>query len=129
MILTLRTDQPEAELGLFEGEKEIAYTKWQAHRQLAETIHDQIKQLLARQGMELEDVAGIIVYHGPGSFTGLRIGISVVNALAQSLEVPIVGETGDKWIIQGVQRLQSGDNESIVLPGYGAAPHITAPKH
>lgn len=49
-ILTIRTDKPEAEVGLFEGDEELAYEKWQAHRQLSLTIHNKIRDLLKSQG-------------------------------------------------------------------------------
>ncbi|HVV25696.1 MAG TPA: tRNA (adenosine(37)-N6)-threonylcarbamoyltransferase complex dimerization subunit type 1 TsaB [Candidatus Saccharimonadales bacterium] len=129
LILTLRTDKPQAELGLFDGEKQLAYSAWPAHRQLAETIHQKIKQSLEEHAKAWPDIEGIVVFKGPGSFTGLRIGSSVANALADSLAVPIAGETGEGWALQGIQRLLAGQNDRIVLPAYGAPPHITPPKH
>lgn len=128
LILTLRTDKPEAELGLFDGESELAHMTWAAHRQLAETIHMKIRELLDSQHKRLEDLDGIVMYQGPGSFTGLRIGLSVGNALASSFDVPISGQTGDKWRETGIKVLLDGSGEKIVLPEYGAPVHITAPK-
>jgi hypothetical protein len=49
IILTIRTDKPEAEIGLYDDEKQIIYETWQAHRQLAETIHLKIKELRYRR--------------------------------------------------------------------------------
>ena len=128
LILTLRTDKPEAELGLFEGSTKLAYSTWSAHRQLAETIHLKIKELFESQGRTLQDLAGIAIYKGPGSFTGLRIGLSVANTLADSLQLPIVSTTSKKWIETACARLEKGENEKIALPEYGAEPHITKQK-
>jgi tRNA threonylcarbamoyladenosine biosynthesis protein TsaB len=128
LILTIRTDKPEAELGLFEDSHKLAYSIWQAHRQLAETIHVQIKELLESQGRSLDDVGGIVIFQGPGSFTGLRIGISVANALAYSLDVPIIATVGEQWIERGSKALAEGKNGRIALPEYGSLPHITLPK-
>jgi tRNA threonylcarbamoyladenosine biosynthesis protein TsaB len=128
LILTIRTDKPEAELGLFEKDAKLSYSKWPAHRQLAETIHAKIKELLESQGRGLDDVGAVAVFKGPGSFTGLRIGITVANTLADSLDLPIVSETGDEWIKKAARRLAGGENEHIVLPEYGAQPHITEPR-
>lgn len=128
LILTIRTDKPEAELGLFDGSTKLAYSKWLAHRQLAETIHLKIKELLESQGRGLDDLGGLAVFKGPGSFTGLRIGLSVANTLADSLNLPIVSGTGENWIKTAVSRLAKGEDEHIALPEYGAEPHITKPK-
>jgi tRNA threonylcarbamoyladenosine biosynthesis protein TsaB len=128
LILTIRTDKPEAEIGLFQQADTLVYSTWQAHRQLAETIHAKIRELLESQGRQLADVGGIIVFKGPGSFTGLRIGLSVANALAYSLRVPIVSATGNKWLEIGRQRLDQAADEQLALPEYGSLPHVTAPK-
>ncbi len=128
IILTIRTDKPEAEIGLFDGQKELVYEKWQAHRQLAETIHTKLKELLESTAKNWSDVRGIVVFEGPGSFTGLRIGITVGNALAYGLGVPIVGQSGKNWIAGGIKTLEQGKNDKIALPKYGAEVHITQPK-
>lgn len=129
LILTIRTDKPEAELGLFDDEKKLSEIVWMAHRQLAETIHLKIKEILSGQSQEMEAIEGVVVYAGPGSFTGLRIGVTVANALAAGLEVPIVGATSGAWQQLGIAELSSGQNTGQVVPDYGADAHITAPKH
>lgn len=129
LVLTIRTDKPEAELGLFEDEKELEYETWQAHRELAETIHKKIDDLLKLQGLTLQALDGIIVFKGPGSFTGLRIGITVSNAFANSLQIPILAEQGENWIQAGIKKLQDGQGGAIALPEYGGEPNITQPKH
>lgn len=129
MILTIRTDKPEAELGIFENNKQLEYFKWQADRQLADTIHKQIEKLLSLQGLTLQGVDGIVCFEGPGSFTGLRIGMSVANALAYAVSVPIVARGGDDWIATGIQDILSGKDQKIVTPKYGAEPNVTKPKH
>jgi tRNA threonylcarbamoyladenosine biosynthesis protein TsaB len=128
LILTIRTDKPEAELGLFQGSDKLVYSTWPAHRQLAETIHSKIKELLESQQYRLQDIEGIAVFKGPGSFTGLRIGISVANTLADSLMLPIVAGSGEAWIGQTTTRLEKGENEEIALPEYGAPARTTKQK-
>ncbi len=128
MILTIRTDKPESELGLFDGQAKVAYETWLAHRQLAETIHLKIQKLLQAQGLSLRDLSAIVIYRGPGSFTGLRIGMSVANALAYGLKIPIAATTGQEWITHGIQKLLEGKGEQYVTPEYGAPVHITKPK-
>ena len=73
LILTIKTDQPEAELALFEDEKQLTSLSWQAHRQLAETIQQRIREVLGGQKKSLQDLQAIAVFAGPGSFTGLEL--------------------------------------------------------
>jgi len=130
-ILTIRTDKPEAEVGIYDGQKQIAYEIWTAHRQLAEGLHLKIQELLTPHKLELDDIQAIIVFKGPGSFTGLRIGMSVANALAFGLSVPIVGESETQlkdWRTNGVSRILMGHDDKVVVPEYGAPVHITPPR-
>lgn len=128
MILTLRTDNPQAEIGLYDGTKQIAEIKWQAHRRLAETIHQRISEILANHQVAPGDITGIVVYRGPGSFTGLRIGISVANTLAYGLGIPIVGTIKEKWIQDGLSKVIATPLGRFVVPEYGSDPHITVQK-
>jgi tRNA threonylcarbamoyladenosine biosynthesis protein TsaB len=129
IILSLRTDKPDAELGIFEDEQQLGYEVWQAHRELSDTIHRTLEVLLARVGKSLHDIQGIVCFKGPGSFTGLRIGISVANALAYGLDVPIVATDSEEWLHRGIAGLLRGADEHLALPEYGAPVHITIQKH
>ena len=95
---------------------------------MAETIHGKLSTLLEAKQKDWADIQGIVAYEGPGSFTGLRIGLSVANALAASNQVPIVGISGDAWIQNGVARLLTDKGSSVALPQYGAPVHITPQK-
>ena len=67
------------------------------------------------------------MYEGPGSFTGLRIGMSVANALAYSFTIPIVAQSG-AWIEDGIRRLLAGENDNTALPEYGTPAFTTQSK-
>lgn len=128
IILTIRTDRPKAEVGLFEDGKKLEYYTWTAHRQLSETIHTKIEALLKSQGKDWHDIGGIVCFQGPGSFTGLRIGLTVGNSLSANLDVPIAGGKGLRWIKKGTAELKKEPNKRLVMPDYGRSPHITRPK-
>lgn len=128
IILTIRTDKPEAEIGLYDNEKQLAYETWEAHRQLAETIHKKIEGILDKTDKKMTDLQGIVAFEGPGSFTGLRIGLSVSNALAYSLNIPIVSAGGENWRDQGIKQLLAGGNDRLAMPHYGSPVHITQPR-
>lgn len=128
IILSLRTDKPEAEVGIFEAEIKLYYIVWQADRRLAETIHTKIEEILNKSSISLNDIQGIVAFQGPGSFTGLRIGLSVANALAYGLNVPVVARQDPKWLEQGVADLLAGKNDKIAQAYYGQDAKTTKPK-
>lgn len=142
IILAIKTDKPEAELYLYSNVQRLTSIKWQAHRELAETIHKQIEKLLMPQGLSLQQIEGIVAFKGPGSFTGLRIGLSVANALAYAQDIPIVAKRGDdpdaegpglrperrSWLEQGIKDLLAGKNDKIALPFYDRPAAVTQPK-
>jgi tRNA threonylcarbamoyladenosine biosynthesis protein TsaB len=125
IILTLRTDKPESEIGLYDDETQLIYEVWQAHRQLAETIHIKIKEVLNEASKDLGEIQGVICFKGPGSFTGLRIGLSAGNALAYALNIPIIARQDPKWLEAGIKDLLSGKNDSIAIPEYGTEAKTT----
>lgn len=57
----------------------------------SETLLPLIKELLSDGKVGLSELDGISISHGPGSFTGLRIGISAVKGLAISQNIPCIG--------------------------------------
>jgi tRNA threonylcarbamoyladenosine biosynthesis protein TsaB len=129
MIIAIRTDQPQAEVGVHTSDgTRLSYHTWLAHRQLSATLLGVIRDELSKQAKSFEDVTGIIVFKGPGSFTGLRIGITVANSLAYGLGIPIAGAESDQWIANGLQELQANHDDKLVMPTYGAEANITVVK-
>lgn len=103
-------------------------TNWEAGRELANGLLEFLEKELEFQEKSWKDVTGLVVFKGPGSFTGLRIGITVFNTLAYANQWPIVGATGEDWRQVGIRRIEAGENDAIVLPEYGGEANITQPR-
>lgn len=58
----------------------------------SQTLLPLIEELIHEQNLKLTDITAITVATGPGSFTGLRVGASVANALGFLLGVPVNGK-------------------------------------
>ena len=67
-----------------------------------------VDEVLARAGCELPDIGRIVVGCGPGSFTGLRIGIATARGLALALERPCEG-------VSTLEALAAGAPEAVAL--------------
>lgn len=129
MILALRTDKPEAELHLLDAAgKEVAVRTWLAHRELAATLVQTIQSFLAEQQTNTRELTGLIVFSGAGSFTGLRIGATVANAMAYAHTLPIASGEGADWIADGFEKLKLAKSGDYVVPTYDREPNITKPK-
>lgn len=127
MILLLDTSTPICKLTLSDGEWRYD-DEWQADRTLAKNLLQYLAQQLQKNDKTFDDIRGIGVFEGPGSFTGLRIGLTVLNTIADSQHIPIVGEQGEAWQRVALMRLQNGENDEMVLPFYGSEAHITKPR-
>lgn len=128
MILAIRTDKPEAELYLYDGDRQIDSYSWLAERNLAAELLPKLQDLLMKNSIKQKDLTAIIIYTGSGSFTGLRIGTTVANSLAYSLKITIVEAKDEDWLIAGLQTIKTSKLGSYVVPKYNAEPNITKPK-
>lgn len=127
VILLLDTSTSECRLTLIEGDEHHNYA-WQANRELAHGLLRFIDECLARHDLAMGQLGGLGVLRGPGSFTGLRIGITTLNTIADSEAIPIVGVLGENWQDEAARRLLAGEDDTIVLPEYGREARITKPR-
>jgi tRNA threonylcarbamoyladenosine biosynthesis protein TsaB len=127
MILLLDTSTPLCKLTLIEGDWRYN-DEWQADRALAKHLLRYLHDQLQANGKTFQDISGIGVFRGPGSFTGLRIGITVLNTIADAQQLPIVGTESETWQAQAVEKLNNHQDEKMILPLYGSQPHITIPR-
>lgn len=129
MILALRTDKPEAEVGLYADDgQQLSYHQWLAERRLAKELLKVIHEQLVKAGADWPDISGVVVFKGPGSFTGLRIGLTIANSIAYGNGCAIVAEEGEGWQAKGLARVADGQNDHLALPHYGAEFKLTPPK-
>ena len=127
--LLIKTADMTAHLEIVSDSGEsLAADTWDAGRQLAKDLLAHIDGLMKRAGCEWQEITGVGVFEGPGSFTSLRIGITTANTIAYAQNIPIVGVQDEQWQRAAIDRLQAGENDQQVMPFYGADPHITAPR-
>jgi tRNA threonylcarbamoyladenosine biosynthesis protein TsaB len=59
-------------------------------RSYSATLVAAVSDLLSHSGIALKDLGGIVAVNGPGSFTGVRVGLSAVKGLAECAQIPVV---------------------------------------
>ncbi len=91
LILALETSSMVSSVAIASEQKLIAELTVQTRLTHSETLMPHIEQVLHLAGIQKEQLEGIAVSIGPGSFTGLRIGLAAAKGMAYALQLPIVG--------------------------------------
>jgi len=89
-ILAIDTSTDYLSLAISDGEKTIARYHRPTHRNHSRLIIPTISNLVKKAKLKIRNIGAFAVSIGPGSFTGLRIGVVTVKALAYALGKPIV---------------------------------------
>lgn len=88
-LLILDTSTSYLCLGLVEKDTVIASTYEPFFRQHAEQLLPQLMQLLKTSNRKIEDIDACLVTLGPGSFTGIRLGLTSIKTFAFSRSIPV----------------------------------------
>ena len=91
MLLALDTSTRMVGLALFDGVQVLSESVWQTHNYHTVELAPAIEELLARAGVKASELTVLAVALGPGSFTGLRIGLALAKGLALANHIPLVG--------------------------------------
>jgi len=128
MILVLKTDAPEVYVALFQDGQETVVRNWEAGRELSMQLLPAIESLCQECDAKLVDLKGIVVFHGPGSYTGLRISVSTANAIGSSLRIPVIGTGSESWLDDGLKGLSKLPGFVPVTVLYSSEVHTTKPR-
>ena len=91
MQLAIDTSTDTASLALVQDSQVLAELTWRCEQSHSTELLPRLADLLSRSKSSLQSISCIIVAKGPGSFNGLRVGISTAKGLAFSLGIPMVG--------------------------------------
>lgn len=91
MLLAIDTSTDTASLALAQDKTVLAELTWRSKQNHTTQLLPNLNQLFTLTGANAKSLTAVIIAQGPGSFNGLRVGVSAAKGLAFSLEIPIVG--------------------------------------
>ncbi|UCG83314.1 MAG: tRNA (adenosine(37)-N6)-threonylcarbamoyltransferase complex dimerization subunit type 1 TsaB [Dehalococcoidia bacterium] len=91
MELAIDTSTDIASLALSSEGQVVAETTWRAGRNHTSQLMPNLIDFLRLARVDLDNISGLVIAKGPGSFNGLRVGMSVAKGLAFALKIPLVG--------------------------------------
>jgi tRNA threonylcarbamoyladenosine biosynthesis protein TsaB len=93
MLLAIDTATQRASIALHDGTTLRSECTWESANRHTVTLLPTIVRLLAASDLEPRDLSSVAVCIGPGSYTGVRIGVAVAKGLASARKLPLVGVT------------------------------------
>jgi tRNA threonylcarbamoyladenosine biosynthesis protein TsaB len=90
-LLAIDTSTQMAGLALYAADTLLAELAWPAGRAQTTALLGEIDRLLGLSGLRPPDLGAVAVAIGPGSFNGLRVGLSTAKGLAFALDLPLLG--------------------------------------
>lgn len=90
MIVAIETSSTVLGLGMNDGNRKFWHVKEVPNRH-SDLLIPQLRRLFKKAKLNPQDVSAVCVDTGPGSFTGIRIGVACARTLGQTLNVPVIG--------------------------------------
>jgi len=91
MLLALDTASRTASIALYDGRQLLSESTWHSARQHTVELMPRVVEMLAQAGSAPQDLSAVAVTSGPGSFTGLRVALSVAKGLALARGLALLG--------------------------------------
>jgi tRNA threonylcarbamoyladenosine biosynthesis protein TsaB len=139
LILAVHTTGPSLGVSIVEGESVLGEAVLPPGKEHLENLAPTIKDLTQRVGIAVRDVDGLAVATGPGSFSGIRIGIACVKGIAIAVGKPVIGVCSleiPAWQVLGEGRIGvtviDARRGEVYLAGYrkidGLTEQIVSPR-
>ncbi len=124
LILAIDT-ATRASLVVLGGAGAVTTSRREVQHRHGSHLLEQIDEVLERAAVGLDDVAALAVGTGPGSFTGLRVGLATAKTMAYARELPLVGVMSSLALRHAAVAAGAPEGIAVVLPA-GARDHYLA---
>ena len=106
--LLLDSSNVDLSVGIAKDGKLLDYTSYEAWQCQSEYMIQEIDKLLTKHNVTKDDIGGVIVNIGPGSYTGIRISLTIAKVTCLALNVPL-------YALSSLRALQKDKEPSICL--------------
>lgn len=107
MILAIDTATNWIGLALHDGAEVLAEFGWRSRRTQTVELAPAVAQLWSRTGVTAADLQAVAVSIGPGSYTGLRVGLALAKGIALGHGLPLIGVPTLDIVAAAVRRLET----------------------
>jgi tRNA threonylcarbamoyladenosine biosynthesis protein TsaB len=120
MIICLETSTPVCSVALCDDNGVVALKEDTGNKSHASRLTVFIEELLSHEGIRAKDLEAVAVSKGPGSYTGLRIGVSTAKGIAYAASIPLIGIETTLSMFHGIneniKKKYALDNTSLFVP-------------
>ena len=91
LLLMIETTAAVCSVSLADDENFLMEENCFAENSHASILHPQIEKLFLKTNRKINELSGVVLSAGPGSYTGLRVGTSAAKGFCMALNVPLIG--------------------------------------
>lgn len=115
-LLYIDTAGPDALIGISKGQEWVGIRESKVANAHAQFVQVAVKELLTSHSFKVTELDAIVVTLGPGSYTGLRVGLASAKGLAYALQKPLIGLSTLRLLAhKATQTLHSSNPSSIQI--------------
>lgn len=113
-VLAIDTSQKICSVAVIEDGKTIKEMHTESEKEHSQTLMPMIKELLESLKITLDDINLLACCKGPGSFTGIRVGLATANAFSDAKNIPIVGVNSLEAMAYSAIMQKGNENSKIM---------------
>ncbi len=119
-ILCCDTSNSTCCAGIYEDGRELSYELSLEKKTHSETFMPLVMRVCEKSGYKPSEVDALAVTTGPGSFTGIRIGLSAVKGMALAAGINVIPVSSLKALALSVENVTADSSDTIIVPCFDA---------
>jgi len=120
IILACDTSNSSCCAGLFEDGKPLAYNISTEKRTHAEVFMPLLHDVVELSGVSHDAIDAYAICVGPGSFTGIRIGLATIKGMSAASDKPCIAISSTKALAMSVENVVSDPSKTLLIPSFDA---------